>query len=41
MVVVSRKFKTLLQTVPPLYSQPSFPFYVFLEVAHLAMFLVR
>ena len=38
MVVVFRKFKTLLQTVPPLYSQPYFPCYVFLEVALWAMF---
>ena len=38
MFVVPRKFKTLLQTIPSLYSHPYFPFYVFLELALLAIF---
>ena len=33
MVIVSSKFKTRLQTIPPIYSQLSFPFYVFLGLS--------
>ena len=33
MVIVSSKFKTRLETIPPIYSQLSFPFYVFLELS--------
>ena len=38
MIVESRKFKTVLYTIPSVYSQPSFPFYVSLELALLAIF---